>query len=84
VGYIGSERRSEYTAIGDSINLAARLEQNAQGGQILLSEATAIAATATKCSFSPRPPIVVKNREQPVPIFEVEWLEAVEASEPLL
>ncbi len=73
VGYIGSERRSEYTAIGDTINLAARLEQNAHGGQILLSEVTAIAASASGCYFRPRPPIVVKNREQPVPIFEVEW-----------
>ncbi|HEU4793978.1 MAG TPA: adenylate/guanylate cyclase domain-containing protein [Pyrinomonadaceae bacterium] len=75
VGYIGSDRRSEYTAIGDTVNTSSRLESNARGGEILISDATAQAARS-RYKLKPREPIMVKNRQQPVMLWEVDWAKA--------
>ena len=75
VGYIGSDRRSEYTAIGDTVNTSSRLESNARGGEILISDATARAAHS-RYKLKPREPITVKNRQQPVNLWEVDWQRA--------
>ena len=72
IGYIGSDKRSEYTAIGDTVNLASRLESNATGGQILMTDATA-AASGNLIPVNQREPLTVKNRTQPVSVLEVRW-----------
>jgi class 3 adenylate cyclase len=40
VGKIGDDLRMDYTAVGDSTNLAARLQQHARPGSVVISEAT--------------------------------------------
>ena len=75
IGYIGSDRRSEYTAIGDTVNTSSRLEANARGGEILISDETAKAAHS-RYKLKPREPIMVKNRQQPVNLWEVDWQRA--------
>jgi adenylate cyclase len=63
----------EYTAIGDTVNVSARLETLAEPGQILVSEETKRAAGHMVYAFAARGLVTVKNREQPVQVFEVAW-----------
>ena len=72
VGYIGSEKRSEYTAIGDTVNLAARLQDIAKGGQIIMTEA-AHEASGGRIPVNVLDPLTVKNRVEPVKVLEVRW-----------
>jgi adenylate cyclase len=72
VGNIGSDERMQYTAIGDTVNIAARLVSRAEPSQILISE-TMYAAAGGGDLFHDLGPISVKGRDAQVRVYSVNW-----------
>jgi adenylate cyclase len=70
VGNIGSTRRMEYTAIGDAVNVAARLQAFARPNEICIDEGT---YAQTKGAFQVEEigTIDVRNRAEPISIYKV-------------
>ena len=69
-GNLGSEARMEYTAIGDVVNVAARLESLARGAQTLVTAEVA-AGMSGAFAFSPLGPHPIRGKREAVEIFEV-------------
>lgn len=63
---LGSEERLEYSVVGDTVNLTQRLQQFADPGETVLSEATVAAMGGPPAGASRIGPTTVKGRVEPV------------------
>lgn len=74
-GNVGGPTQMEYTVIGDTVNLSARLTSLAGPGEIWVSDATAKGAPGLK--FTALPEVKVKGKEKPVTPFRAAAITAL-------
>jgi len=70
LGWIGTDKRLEYTAIGDSVNTTKRIQENATKSQILMSK-LAYERVKNEVEAKPYAPLTVKGKTQPINVYEV-------------
>jgi class 3 adenylate cyclase len=71
-GNIGSAQYMNYTLIGDTVNIAARLSQRARAGEVLFSNALKLSLDAIGDHSTPviaLPPLTLRGRSNPIDIF---------------
>lgn len=75
IGDIGTDMHMEYLALGDEVNVAARLQSRAKAGRVLLSEHCA-RMVRSDFELSDLGEITLKGKEKPIRVFEVESVKA--------
>ena len=70
VGNVGSPQHMDYTAIGDKVNIASRLQSIARGEQILVSRRI-YETTQNLFEFKEVGLVQVKGKKNPIEVFEV-------------
>lgn len=73
-GNMGSHDRLNYTVLGATVNLAARLTSAARAGEILVSDGTRASAGAA-CRTTARGEVTLKGFSAPVEVFEVDSID---------
>ncbi len=69
-GNLGSSRRMNYTVIGDTVNVAARLEGVARADEVIITQNTRD-FIGNRFKLEKREPVQVKGKAQPIPIYRV-------------
>jgi len=70
-GNIGSRDMMDYTVIGDTVNLGARLCSAAGPGEILVSDSV-WDVTKEKFSYNPLDPINVKGKKDKISVYQIQ------------
>jgi adenylate cyclase len=71
IGNVGSAERRSFTAVGDTTNLAARLQAHAQAGQVVIGSAT-LAALGDGARVLPLGSLALKGKSEPVEAYVLE------------